>query len=124
MGWSVLCVEVEFEQEIKKMKNKIGTAVLRRTAKLRPGEHFCPKRGHRLPMVFVTEKKVHVRLHDPKRYSKFRTKDVGRPGMTMMRFGYNSKTKQWDVTSWIFDKFDLVKNIKTRRMFRHIIEQR
>jgi len=48
-----------------------------------------------------------VRVRDPKYYSIFRTKDIGRPHHTLMILGKSRSTGKWVTQAWRFHKDDV-----------------
>lgn len=109
---------------------KVGRDVITTSQTPRPVINLLRKgrtikfRGKRLPKIEVVGNSVRVRLRSPSRYSKIRTQDVGRPGMTQRIAGYNPKTKIWETQAWRFDITDLRKNPRTQELFFKVLNSR
>jgi len=100
---------------------KPGELDLRSLITMPPGSNIAPYPGRRLPKVHITENSVRVRVKDPIPNAEFRTHDVGREGYTKRIVQYNPTKQQWETQAWLFKRSDLLRNKKTRRMFREVL---
>lgn len=62
--------------------------------------------------VHLTEKYARYRLKDPKRFSSFRIKDIGRPKHTKIVVGRLKKSGKWETQSILVARNDYNKGLR------------